>query len=205
MCTSKYEPQFENFALSWPRLVCEALGAECHVAAWSGFGMVKNCCGGETVMSDIWLRTLASTPSGNASDPHGTVAENRWSFKSWKPDALVINLGTNDHLTDGGGSRIPEYNRTYLGLVKAAAAAYGAETRFFLACGPMTENYCHQVHWVIHQAQAAGIKAHFLDHRGFDCPENCCGHPGAASDHAMATTTMTRLNEVMDWSGKFTI
>jgi len=191
----------ENFALSWPKLVCEALQAECHVAAWSGFGLVK----GETLMSDIWLRTLASTPSDNASNPHGTTAENRWSFKSWKPDALIINLGTNDGLSTTGISLIPDYNRTYLGLVKSAAAAYGAKTQFFLACGPMIDDYCHQVHWVIHQARLASIKADFLDHRGFDCPASCCDHPGAESHRAMAKTTITRLKDVLDWSDKFMV
>jgi len=196
-----YTPKNQNFAFSWPKLVCEDLGAECHVAAWSSFGMVQ----GETLMSDIWLRTLASTPSGCLSDPHGTIAENRWPFKSWKPDALIINLGTNDRLSTTGISKIPDYNRTYLGLVKSAAAAYGAETRFFLACGPMLDDYCHQVHWVIQQAQTAGIKAHFLDHRNFDCPESCCGHPSAKSDRAMAKATITQLKDVLDWKDKFMV
>lgn len=66
----------ESFALSWANLACDALEAECHVAAWSGLGMAKNCCGGETLMSDVWRRTVATIVSDDPEDPHGTTAQN---------------------------------------------------------------------------------------------------------------------------------
>jgi hypothetical protein len=43
--------------------------------------------------------------SANASDPHGTTAANTWDFQKWIPDAVVINLGTNDHL--GTNTSVP--------------------------------------------------------------------------------------------------
>ena len=58
------------------------------------YGMVENCCGGTTLASDVWRRTLATVVSPNATDPHGTAPENIWDFSSWVPDAVVINLGT---------------------------------------------------------------------------------------------------------------
>merc|ERR1719215_2298633 len=74
----------ESFALSWPNVICETLGAECSTVAWSGMGLVRNCCGGETFMPEIWERTLATDSAA------------QWNFSSWVPDALVVNLGTND-------------------------------------------------------------------------------------------------------------
>ena len=91
-------PWSESFTKSWATLICDVLGAECHYNAWSGFGMVANCCGGSTLASDVWSRTLATVGSTNASDPHGTTVENTWDFSKWQADAVVINLGTNDHL-----------------------------------------------------------------------------------------------------------
>merc|ERR1712000_585028 len=35
----------ESFLAAWPSLVCEELNADCHTAAWSGFGMVRNIDG----------------------------------------------------------------------------------------------------------------------------------------------------------------
>jgi hypothetical protein len=46
----------------------------------SGYGMARNCCGGETLMPDVFRRTLGSVP----------IAD--WNFSNWVPDALVINL-----------------------------------------------------------------------------------------------------------------
>ena len=66
---------------SWATGICDRLGAECHYNAWSGFGMVANCCGGSTLASDVWTRTLATVGSANASDPHGTTPENLWDFR----------------------------------------------------------------------------------------------------------------------------
>ena len=54
--------------------------------------------GGSTLASDVWNRTIASLGSGNPADPHGTIHSNVWDFSKWKADAVVINLGTNDHL-----------------------------------------------------------------------------------------------------------
>lgn len=104
--------------------------------------MAENCCGGATLASDVWLRTLATVVSHNASDPHGTPAGNLWDFSSWVPDGVVVNLGTNDNL-NGRPGLVPEYNATYKKLVLDAAEAYtrhGAKApHFFLAVGPMSD------------------------------------------------------------------
>jgi hypothetical protein len=60
---------------------------------------------GATLASDVWTRTLATVGSANASDPHGTTVANTWDFQKWIPDAVVINLGTNDHL--GTNTSVP--------------------------------------------------------------------------------------------------
>ena len=83
-----------SFERSWATEICQSLDGECHYTAWSGFGMVRNCCGGATLGSDVWGRTLATVGSANASDPHGTTSENAWNFSAWTADAVVINLGT---------------------------------------------------------------------------------------------------------------
>ena len=55
--------------------------------------------------SDVWTRTLATVGSTNTSDPHGTTVENTWDFSKWTADAVVINLGTNDHLGKSASHR----------------------------------------------------------------------------------------------------
>jgi len=194
-----------SFMRSWAPEICNNLNAECHYAAWSGFGMVVNCCGGATLGSDIWGRTIATVGSPNSSDPHGTTDANKWDFSIWKPDAVVINLGTNDGLTGGRAAFISSYNQTYEALTVAAATAYGNKTHFFLACGPMSDHYCDEVNWVIAKLTARGLKASLLDQRGFinsnaTFGRPCAyGHPGSQIDRAMAKNASAFIKQVMEW------
>lgn len=163
--------------------------------------MAENCCGGQTLMSDVWKRVLASVPAADASDFHGTTPENLWDFHTWVPDAVVINLGTNDNL--GGRPELMDtFRSTYLNLVMDAHTAYGVGTRFFLACGPMDEHYCDSVSWVLGEAEGRGVNVTFLDHRGFldgSHGSSCCGHPGRDVDVAMAEKAAQAIAVAMGW------
>lgn len=44
----------ESFALDHPYLICAESNATCC------FGVVRNCCGGETLMPEVYSRTLAT-------------------------------------------------------------------------------------------------------------------------------------------------
>lgn len=215
----KGEPTFgsESFALSWATLMCDELSAECHYNAWSGLGMVVNCCSGcggwpkcnsvDTFGSDIWTRTLATVGSLNTSDPHGTTLANEWDFSKWTADAVVINLGTNDHLgQNASAAKSQAYVKRYEELVVAASKAYGPGTRFFLACGPMASDYCVEVKTVIASVTASGIKAYLLNQVEFEDGKNstygkvCAyGHPGSQIDAAMAKAGSAFIRTTMGW------
>eukprot|EP01046_Picozoa_sp_COSAG06_P002655 COSAG06_NODE_96_length_24336_cov_75.057845_2_plen_498_part_00 len=213
-------PWSESFAKSWATLLCNELGAECHYNAWSGLGMVVNCCSGcggwpkcnavDTFGSDIWTRTLATVGSLNTSDPHGTTPANEWDFSKWTPDAVVINLGTNDHLGANSSStaKSQAFVKRYEELVVATAKAYGKGTRFFLACGPMASDYCDEVKAVIASVTATGtgIKAYLLNQVEFEDGKNstygkvCAyGHPGSQIDAAIAKNGSAFISATMGW------
>ena len=101
LCPVDNNPTYEveSFALSWPSLVSQRLNATYHTSAWSGFGMVRNCCGGSTYMPEIFTRILGSVVG----------VGNDWNFSDWIPDVVVINLGTNDGLNEviAGNPLIP--------------------------------------------------------------------------------------------------
>jgi hypothetical protein len=114
-------------------------------------------------MHNTWLRLLA--PAGSV---YPLIVVIVW---------CRINLGTND----AGSATTPEYEAVYTQLVLDTFAAYGPSLQVFLACGPMSENYCNPVHNVIanlnrlHSGQVS-----FLDQRGFldgSHGPSCCGHP----------------------------
>jgi len=180
----------ETFALSWPTVICDQLGAECSTLAWSGLGLIKNCCGGATYMPEIWTRTLATADTGGS---------NNWDFSSWVPDALVVNLGTND----GGQGATPEFVEAYQQLVKMAHDKYGDGLDIFLACGPMSETYCDSVQQTLAYARTIHANAHFLDHRGFlngTFGPACCGHPGVQVDTAMGNFGANVIANIKGWN-----
>jgi len=177
----------ESFERGWPHAICTALDAECHINAWSGYGMVMNCCGGTTVMPTVYRRTLATVPG----------SEGDWNWASWVPDAVVINLGTNDGL----GHRpylLPNYTAAYAQLAANITGYYGVATKIFMACGPMDSAYC-----AVAQALAANLtNGVFLDQRNFlngTFGQSCCGHPGTTVDAAMGKAGAAAIGEVLRW------
>jgi len=189
-CRSKeHDSNEEAYGATWDFQIGQLLNAQVHTAAWSGLGMVHNCCGGNTTMPSIFSRTLATVN-----------VDNTWRWGSWVPDALVINLGTND----GGSSINPSmhYIETYTDLVLNASKNYGADLQVFLACGPMSEIYCDPVHSVLGNVAAKGVKAHFLDQRGFlngTFGPACCGHPSVQVDTAMAQVGAATIKAALGW------
>ena len=84
-----------------------------------------------------------------------------------------------------------------------ASKAYSVETGFFLACGPMSTDYCPEVEWVIERATQLGIKAYLLNQTTFEngtFGRRCAyGHPGSQDDAAMATSGAAYIKAKMGW------
>lgn len=85
-----------------------ALDADAHVIAYSGKGVIQNYGGNlEEPMPELWRRTLTN----DAGSP--------WDFTAWTPDAVVVNLGTNDFSASlDDGAFIAGY-ATFLGEIRA--------------------------------------------------------------------------------------
>jgi len=112
----------ENHYLSYEALAARALNAELYTEAWSGIGMYRNYEGATTdVMPDRYPRTLPER------------ATSTWDFSKFVPDAVVINLGTNDFAKGDPGA---PFQAAYLKFVSDLRGHYPA-ARFFLALGTM--------------------------------------------------------------------
>lgn len=119
----------ESFGAAHPYLTCMNFNASCQTAAWSGYGVVRNCCGGETLMPEIHSRTL------------GSVAQSKWTPSKWIPDVVVVNLGDNDGLDrlNPAGDLEMAFVETYTNFIRSMALSYKeSNPTFFLSCGPMS-------------------------------------------------------------------
>ena len=75
----------ENAGITYGALAAESLDAEATIIGWSGMGLHQDLGGGTTLlMPEIYQRTI------------GTASAADWDFRQNIPDAVVVNLGTND-------------------------------------------------------------------------------------------------------------
>ena len=184
----------ESFFLSWPTRICESLGADCHTAAWSGYALIKSkFCNKPVTMMDVFNRTLAS------------VAQADWSFSAWKPDAVVVNLGTNDwhgcswpRESDAATDAfIVDFTNSYHQLLRNVTSFYGKSVQIFLGVGPMTMDYSLPVEWVVGNATADGLHVHFLNQSNFSHGD--CGHPSFGSDAKIAAGAGAQIKAALGW------
>jgi lysophospholipase L1-like esterase len=115
----------ENHYLSYAAISARGLHAELNTVAWSGIGMWRNYDGTTArAMPELYPRTLPER------------ATSRWDFSKFVPDAVVINLGTNDFAKGDPGVA---FQNAYTQFVRELRGHYPA-ARFFLAVGPMLED-----------------------------------------------------------------
>lgn len=103
--STETESSYETYAA----IAARNLDAEAHVIAQSGKGIIQNYGGNlDGVMPDIWSR--AST---NSADP-------AWDFSTWQPDAVMVNLGTNDFSATFDDADFVDGYAAFLGEIRAA-------------------------------------------------------------------------------------
>lgn len=188
-----FEGKTENQYLSYEALAARALKAELYTAAWSGIGMLRNY-GGETVgtMPERYFRTL----------PNRT--NSRWDFSSFVPDAVVINLGTNDFAK---GDPAPAFQTAYTKFVTDLRGLYPA-ARLFLGVGPLllatdyvkATSYLRGV--IATRAAAGDANLRLLEFGSQDQQADgvgCDYHPSLKTHQKMADKMVVALKAELGW------
>ncbi len=118
----KFTADTENHYLTYGALAARTFDADLHTQSWSGIGMYRNY-GGETTgtMPERWGRTL----------PERTTST--WDTSKYVPDAVIINLGTNDFAKGDPGK---PFETAYLTFVRRVRKAYPSAW-IFPSVGPM--------------------------------------------------------------------
>lgn len=133
--TSPSIPENENCYLTYGAVAARELDADFTSIAWSGFGVYRDLNNKpENVLANLYDLTV----------PHDK--ERRWAFEEYTPDAVVINLGTNDF--NKGDPPKAEFNAAYRGLVEKVWS-HAPKAHIFCAAGGM-----------ITDAQVATLKAY---------------------------------------------
>ncbi|HWZ91414.1 MAG TPA: SGNH/GDSL hydrolase family protein [Polyangiaceae bacterium] len=190
-----FVPATENQYLSYEALAARSVGAELYTEAWSGIGMVSNS-GGDTTNPRMPERYLETLP---ATDKTAT-----WDFSKFIPDAVVINLGTNDFSKADPGMI---FQTTYTTFVTDLRGHY-PKARLFLAVGPMLggDQYTAAkgyLNGVIAARASAGDKnlvlLEFGTQDGAQDGLGCDGHPTLATHQKMSVKLVAALKADLGW------
>ncbi len=173
-------------------VAARALGAEVSTIAASGRGVVRNY-GGDTTgtMPMLYPLTLAN---------HGTL----WDFHV-EPQAVVINLGTND-ISNSKGDPGQAFQDAYLGLIQTVRGNY---PHAYIVCiiGPLLSGTDLQtiegyVQGAVDAANAAGdARVEFFDQVAPQptTAAACQYHPNAAEQTVMGNQLAAELKAKLGW------
>jgi hypothetical protein len=179
----------ENASLSYGAVAARAVGAEYACLAWSGRTMWP-----KNTMGEIYDKALPLDPGS------------RWDFARWTPDAVVVNLSTND-FSGGTPDRkgwIAGYE-TFLARVRRSypRAAIYCTTSPMLAGSPaaVAETYLTQI---VADENAAGDKnVKLLVFETQDGGKNGFGadwHPSVKTDAILAGKLAATLAADLGWT-----
>jgi lysophospholipase L1-like esterase len=199
----------EDWLLTFDALLCASFGAACHVAAWSGRGLVANYPAEEpsTHMPQLYAQTLGSGPSPWAGAGQGW--SNAWAWAAWRPSAVVVALGGNDFCC-GERPQLADYASTYLALLRNISFVYyppaPTPMPIVVVQGPMPSameaQWAGNVSAVLTQARAEGMSVVLANVTGVLANATtfgCLGHPSAVGHLATAEALAPVLAELLGW------
>lgn len=180
-----------SYQASWAGILAANFSANASTIAVGGKGLIRNCCDNGLRMPDYFRQVEFSSPG-----PDYTFAATGFT-----PDAVVINLGTNDF---SGATPTPAFQQqftdAYVAFMQNITAWYDApHIEFFCAVGPMTAAPGNATAAAVAAANAAGLHATLLNLTGIFC-DGCAGHPGVAGHRAMAAAAQPVIASVMGWA-----
>jgi hypothetical protein len=198
--TCHFSPETENHYLTYGAIAARGVGAELVTIAWSGKGVFTNRGSAvDTIpMPVLWKRTLPDR------------GDSPWNFADYQPDAVVVNLGSNDFAPE-----VPDYSpfdKSYLAFIRDVRAHYPKAT-IFCALGPaLSDNWPEGrmaltnarrgVKGAVDALSAAGDRRIFFVEFPVQTGANgygCDWHPSLRTHELMAAELEAELREKMKW------
>jgi len=189
-----------DWSQTYSGLLCHRFGADCSTVAVGGKCVMREC--GGLQMPDYF--TGAFYEDGNKPT---------YNFSSWAPDAMVIDLGTNDAgaIAKIGPTGMARFTAETVQFMKTATVLYSKpDIQFFLTAGPMENTTLSGTTAAVVAGKAAGLKVTFIDmtgacaqarqHGNTDECDGCAGHPGIEGHRGMYEAAWPVIGQVMGWN-----
>lgn len=193
-----YTTRNSNGHRAYGAVTASLLGAQYSAVAYSGRGISRSFGGGAgQILPDMYLNSIPEDSAAGAWDPAQYV-----------PDAVIINLGTNDFSTTGVDRALFVQNYTDF---LATLRGYYPNAALVAAIGPMLSDYYPpgEKAWTNAQAdvqtavaarvQAGDQNVHFLAFSPQTAPYGEDWHPTVATHRKMAEQLSTKLKGLLGW------
>ncbi|SFF41831.1 SGNH/GDSL hydrolase family protein [Thermoflexibacter ruber] len=186
-----FTPETENGQLAYAAITAQNLEAEYVTTCYSGKGLIQNYDKSKENTMPM-LYQLVYPQRGQ-----------KWNFQQWIPDAVCINLGTNDF-----AHAIPdstEFTKAYNLLIDSILINYPNASVFCLVGSMLNgknlqviKSYIEQV--LSHQTAKGNKKVYFFEMSaqgkvGYGCD----WHPNVAQHEINATELTVFMKEKMNW------
>jgi len=181
----------ENHYLTYGAIAARSLNADLSTVAWSGKGVIFNYGDDKTdPLPSLYDRTV---PTESAS---------QWDF-SWQPEAIVINLGTNDFSTAGDPSEtefVGSY-QTFLAHLrdKNPNATIVALIPTLLSGNDLTTAQTYIEKAVAARKTAGDTKVVSLALSFTQTGWGCDYHPSLKTHESMGAALTAELKKLMGW------
>lgn len=211
-CTNHAD--LEDNPKTYGAVAASTLGADYSVVAWSGKGLIRNIALGRPEPDTSPIVPQLYTRYG-ANDP-----DNSYPFPpSWSPDAVVINLGTNDFnyiAWDASGQAYTARETLNVtafvqGMVRFVATiqTHYPDAHFFLVGSPMlsdswptavdAQKTTHTNALKTAVSLIGAAKATFVDWPAQGSDVGCDYHPNAATHAAGAALLVQAIKSALGW------
>ena len=186
-CTASTNAMENNY-LAYGAVAARALGADLITIAWSGIGMWRNY-DSETASPDAMpMRYDFVLPLESST---------KWDFSEYQPDAVIINLTSNDFSTyqDPG----TDYVNAYVAFVQHLRSVYPNAYVVCVLEWPR-DNADVRTEQIVSAVKATGdtrIEAFsIIDYANWN---GCQGHPDVAGGMTMGNALATEIKKVLGW------
>ncbi len=191
--TCGFDAKTENSYIAYPEVTARTLGAEVRTLGWSGIGVYRDNSGNTSVANRMETRYVRALP---------TEDDSTWNFSQWIPQAVVVNLGSNDFVTNDPTSA---FETAYYSLLANIRSHY-PQARIYCAVGSslFDSEYPRlkpRIQAIVATRQAAGDNVAFLDFgtTNYDDTYGCDWHPSVATHELMASILAARLKQDFGW------
>jgi lysophospholipase L1-like esterase len=172
---------------SYGAILGRSLDAEVSIIARSGWGLYRDLNNDTSnVVPSVYANTL------------GTQASPAWSFAP-QPDAVIVNLGTNDSAMGDPGQ---PFEDAYVAFLRTVRSRYPSAW-IFLTIGPMTADpplSAMRTHLDDVAATLGDPRVTTVDVAEQNTATTGCDyHPNVAEDQAMAATLATAIKSRLSW------